>query len=71
MNYHNFINRVKALYNVDYYRLESVMPEHLWQPFRDNPVAFLLRCDDKLAAAIWAEVQHRAVKYDREEEVQP
>lgn len=69
MNLKNFDNRLRALYNIDYNRLPE-LPEVDWPRFRDNPVGFWITCDDDIRTAIWRELQHRCVKWDKEEEPQ-
>lgn len=69
MNLKNFDNRLRALYNIDYNRLPE-LHEADWPSFRDNPVRYFIICDDTTRAAIWREVQHRCLKWDREEEPQ-
>ena len=63
MNMKNFDNRLRALYNIDSYRLPE-LPEHRWIAFRDDPVGFWLRCEDTMREAIWREIEHRCRKYD-------
>lgn len=56
MHHTDFINRLKALHFIDRDQLPELR-DHQWQQFRDKPVDFLIRADDKCARAIMREVE--------------
>ena len=53
-----FLNRARSLHNIDRDQLPE-MTDGEWPIFRDDPVRFLMRADDFLAAEIWREVERR------------
>jgi len=56
-----FLAIVRALHKID----RNSLPELLtvqWQHFRDDPVRYLLYCNDAHQAAIWREVEKRQAK---------
>jgi hypothetical protein len=55
---HAFLNRVRSLFNIDRNQAPEMTTAE-WARFRDDPVHFLMRADDFLAAAIWREVEKR------------
>lgn len=67
MNMQNFINRAKALYNIDGYKLADVLDDEHQARFVRDPVGYFFACDDRTRARIWEEVQKRAKPYDTEE----
>jgi hypothetical protein len=62
MTNHEFINRIRSLYNIDH----SMLPEltdFQWIEFRDDPPRYLARTDKKQSDAILREVERRQVDY--------
>ena len=58
MTLHQFLNRLKSLYNIDGYLLPE-LNYFDWVKFRDHPSAFFINADDGKRAAIWREVEKR------------
>ena len=57
-NQHDFINRLRSLFNIDGYKL----PELSWRQqhnFVCDPVRYFIQADDEQQAAIWREVEKR------------
>ena len=55
---HEFLNRVRALHNVDRSDLPGP-PLREWIDFVCNPTSFLIKADDATAAVIWRAMQAR------------
>lgn len=58
MTQHEFINRVRSLYNIDRVKLPELSDEQ-WLEFRDDPPRYLIRTDKDQADAIMREVEKR------------
>lgn len=58
---HQFIDRIRSLYNIDHYLLPELTDEQ-WIEFRDDPPRYLIRADQAQADAILREVEARQVR---------
>ncbi len=58
MSLHQFLNRVRSLFNIDGYLLPE-LSEAEQVAFVRDPVRYLMRCDDGQARAIWREIEER------------
>lgn len=58
MTVHEFLNRLRSLYNIDHDQLPELTPEQ-WMEFRDNPPRYLIRTDRTQAEAIVREMEKR------------
>lgn len=59
MTNHEFINRIRSLYNIDWELLPE-LSDRDWPEFRDNPPRYLInKADATQAAAILREVEKR------------
>jgi hypothetical protein len=63
MTIHEFINRIRSLYNIDHYQLPELTDEQ-WLEFRDNPPRYLMHTDKQQAKAIIREVEKRQTRHD-------
>jgi len=61
MDAHQFINRIRSLYNIDRHKLPELSTPQ-WHDFQDDPPRFLMRCDDETAEAIWRQVEARQAR---------
>lgn len=62
MNTHDFINRVRSLYNINRYLLPE-LNEDQWKQFRDDPARYFINRADKIQVeAIMREVEKRQIK---------
>lgn len=61
MDAHEFVNRIRSLYNIDHYLLPELTDEQ-WIEFRDDPPRYLIRTDKPQADAILREVEKRQPK---------
>ena len=57
-----FINVVRKLHNLDKY-LVLFLTYEKWRAFRDNPINFLMRCDDETLEMIWKAMETRDEKH--------
>jgi hypothetical protein len=55
---HQFVNRVRSLYNIDRHLLPELDGEE-WIRFRDDPPRFLIKTNEKNAKAILREIEKR------------
>lgn len=62
MTRHEFIDRVRSLYNIDRYLLPELTDDQ-WDEFRLDPPHYLIRTDKVQADAILREVDRRQ-KYE-------
>ena len=53
LNFDNFHNLVRVMYNVDYVHIQDTLSNEEWGKFRSDPCGFLIRTDDTKAQAIW------------------
>lgn len=60
MNQHEFINRVRSLFNIDGYQLPE-LSEDAQRLFLHDPVRYLISASSTAQAAIWREVEKRQV----------
>lgn len=58
MTTHEFINRIRSLWNIDHDQLPKLTAEQ-WPEFRDNPPRYLMHTDKVQAEAIIREVEKR------------
>ena len=58
MTQHEFLNRLRSLWNIDGWQLPELNSER-WAKFQADPAQFFIRCDDAQAAAIWREIEKR------------
>jgi hypothetical protein len=61
MDAHEFINRIRSLYNIDHYKLPELNDEQ-WIEFQNDPPRYLIRTDKIQAEAILREVEKRQLK---------
>lgn len=61
MTQHEFMNRLRSLWNIDRDQLPE-LSEVQWTNFLLAPSSFLIRADDATAAAIWREVERRQTR---------
>lgn len=62
MNEHEFINRLRSLFNIGGFLLAPELNKIEQQAFFINPAKFYLSCNDRQRAAIWREVEKRQTK---------
>ncbi len=61
MTYHEFINRIRSLYNINHDLLPE-LSDRDWPEFRDNPPRYLINSADKIQAhAILREMEDRQI----------
>lgn len=60
MTLREFHNAVRVLYNIDPWDLPDGIDWYF--RFADNPVQFLIRCDDERAEIIWQAMLKKGVK---------
>lgn len=58
MTNHEFINRIRSLYNIDHCMLPELTAEQ-WPEFRDDPPRYLMHTDKVQSDAILREVEKR------------
>src|ERR1017187_9332259 len=58
MTNHEFINRLRSLYNIDHNMLPELTDKQ-WPEFRDNPPRYLTHTDKNQSDAILREVEKR------------
>jgi hypothetical protein len=58
MTQHEFMNRLRSLYNIDAHQLPD-LEEADWSAFARDPARYFIRCSDTTAADIWREVEKR------------
>lgn len=58
MEQHDFINRLRSLFNIDGYLLPELTSEQQAE-FLANPVRYFMGADDRQADAIWREIERR------------
>lgn len=58
MTVHEFLNRIRSLYNIDHAQLPE-LTDAQWVEFRDNPPRYLIRTDRTQAEAIVREMEKR------------
>lgn len=58
MTNHEFIDRIRSLYNIDHHLLPELTDEQ-WIEFRDDPPRYLIRAGQVQADAILREVERR------------
>jgi len=60
MSTHEFLNRIRSLYNIDRHLLPELTNAQ-WVEFRDNPPRYLIHTDKRQVDAIMREVEKRQV----------
>ena len=58
MTQHEFLNRLRSLWNIDGWQLPELNAKEQ-AAFMTDPTRFLIRCNDAQAAAIWREIEKR------------
>jgi hypothetical protein len=58
MTRHQFVNRLRSLYNIEHGSLPELTPSQ-WLEFRANPCRYLIDTDKRQAIAIVREIEHR------------
>lgn len=58
MEMHEFLNRVRSLYNIDRHLLPE-LDDMQWISFRDDPPRYTINTDKVQKEAIWREVEKR------------
>jgi hypothetical protein len=58
MTSHEFLNRIRSLYNIDRHLLPELTDEQ-WPEFRDDPPRYLIHTDKVQSDAIMREVEKR------------
>lgn len=61
MTNHEFINRVRSLYNIDHDQIPE-LNQSQWSEFQANPPRYLIRTDKTQAEAIIREMEKRQEK---------
>lgn len=56
---HQFLNRLRSLWNIDGYLLADVLSLQQQQDFVRDPVRYFTQSDRKTAEAIWREIERR------------
>ena len=57
-----FMNNLKILHSLDQCEVGQDIMRGQWDKFCDDPVRFLMRCDDETADAIWVAMEKRQPK---------
>jgi hypothetical protein len=61
MTPHEFINRIRSLYNIDHHNLPELTSDQ-WEQFRKDPPRYLINLADKVQSeAIVREVEKRQI----------
>lgn len=66
MTQHDFINRLRSLWNIDAWQLPELGAQQQ-KDFVFDPARYLMRANDAHAAAIWREIERRQSKHDKSE----
>ena len=59
MTNHEFINRIRSLYNIEWDQLPELLSEENWWAFRENPPRYLCSTDKIQSDAIIREMEKR------------
>ncbi len=61
MELREFHNGLRVLRSIDKHEIVNISDDQ-WAEFRNGPYAFLIKCDDPTAEAIWNAMQKRMTR---------